>query len=209
MFPLQALIKRLNHPFWHRRIQWRKIVHAVILTYRWAIKTFINHIHAGQFSNSEGQHGNGHGISHRSVHHQDQWTGTNRWAIRGRWGGETHRWRIVDVDAEGVLGREAILGVRRPHFIASAGVDVKGPAAIGGRLRWHLVYLYGSGERRPAFLDRSSADGFVFLERNVASEREESGGQGETVSWARSRWQLYADDVDRCGDNKGKHHRYL
>ena len=100
---------------------------------------------------------------------------------------ETHRWRIVDVDAEGVLGREAILGVRRPHFIASAGVDVKGPAAIGGRLRWHLVYLYGSGERRPAFLDRSSADGFVFLERNVASEREESGGQGETVSWARSR----------------------
>ena len=59
---------------------------------------------------------------------------------------------------------------------------MKGPAAIGGRLRWHLVYLYGSGERRPAFLDRSSADGFVFLERNVASEREESGGQGETVS---------------------------
>ena len=35
---------------------------------------------------------------------------------------------------------------------------------------------------RPAFLDRNSADGFVFLERNVASEREESGGQGETVS---------------------------
>ena len=50
-------------------------------------------------------------------------------------GGETHRWRVVDVDAHGVLGREAILGVGRPHFIVSAGVDGKGLVRGGDRRR--------------------------------------------------------------------------
>ena len=37
----------------------------------------------------------------------------------GQGGGSevTHRWRVVHIDADGVLGGEAILGVRRPHFI--------------------------------------------------------------------------------------------
>jgi hypothetical protein len=47
----------------------------------------------------------------------------------------THRWRVVHIDADGVLGREAILGVRRPHFIGRRDARIGGESQIeGGRI---------------------------------------------------------------------------